>query len=190
MSEDPWAIWHKGGEWSMFVEGTVFPKLFLLAMGFVTVAFSELDIQIDHTIANLLGVNRDTGDAIAAAAFGYKPRIDLLRRLIPLRIIGDDAEMTETRNKLDKIAMAALVAMDQRNRLIHDYMASYDHGEAKISYRRKESNPSERKASVIATKASLKALGVRMTDLSYRLQRFRKGDPRWKQGEQFPSRDR
>ena len=84
MSDDPWAIWHKGGRMSDCVEGTIVPKTFLPAIGFVIVAFSRLNSQVDLTIAYILGADRETGRAFAAVMPNYRPRIELLDHLVGL----------------------------------------------------------------------------------------------------------
>ncbi|MER9856260.1 hypothetical protein [Mesorhizobium sp. M0113] len=58
MSDDAWAIWHDPSNmFSRYVEGTIVPKTFLPAIGYVIVAFSQLDVQLDLTIAHLLSAD-------------------------------------------------------------------------------------------------------------------------------------
>jgi hypothetical protein len=70
---------------------------------------------------------------------------------------------------------------DERHRLIHDYMnqlAMVGRG-VTLSVERKEAPFRAGKTNEF-TKQSLKERGNRITDLSYRLQRFTKNDPLWK----------
>jgi hypothetical protein len=184
-SGDPWAIWHKGGAWYEYVEGTVVPKSFLPAIGFVIVAFSRLDSQLDLTIAHLLDANRELGRAIASAIPNYRPRIEFLERIIDLKI--DDPD---DKKKLRRIMKAVEEVFDVRHRLIHDYMSSLSYVNQRLDLSRKDDVFRKVEKPTAITKASLKELGCRMTDLSYRLQRFTKGDVRWKSGTQFPWRDK
>jgi hypothetical protein len=185
VSDDPWAIWHRGGEFYSYVEGTVVPKAFLPALGLVVAAFSRLDAQLDLTIAHLLGADRKLGRAIASAAPNYRPRIELFGRIIDLKV-EDDAD----RKLLHRIADAIGSVAEKRHRILHDYASSLSEINQILSLQRKESVFKDGHKTTDITKASLKELGAKMTDLSYRLQRFTKGDPRWKSGEQFPWRDR
>lgn len=184
MVRNPWFAWSKGGDMSRFVEGTVIPKALLPEIGYVVACFSRLDAQLDLTIAHLLGADRSVGRAIAAAVPNYRPRIELCERLVGLKVTDKD-----DKQKLLRVVSAVGTVADERNRLIHDDMSSYDVGNEKLSLFRKEAIFRGTKPTII-TKASLKELGMRSTDLSYRLQRFTKDDPRWKNGAQFPWRDR
>jgi hypothetical protein len=183
-SKSPWSIWKKGGRYHRFVEGTVVPKTFLPGIGYVVVAFSRLDVQLDLTIAHLVGADRELGRAIAAAIPNYRPRIELFSRIIDLKV-PDETD----RKFLHKIASATSAVADERHRLIHDYMDSLSVQEQKLNLSRKESIFREKPKPTEVTVSTLKSLGDRMTDLSYRLQRFTKADPRWKSGAQFPWRD-
>jgi hypothetical protein len=185
MSDDPWAIWHRGGEFYSYVEGTVVPKAFLPALGYVVAAFSRLDAQLDLTIAHLLGADRTLGRAIASAAPNYRPRIELFSRIIDLKVVDDG-----DRKLLHRIAKAIESVADNRHRILHDYASSLSEINQILSLERKESIFRNGRRTTDVTKASHKELGTKMTDLTYRLQRFTKGDPRWKSGEQFPWRGR
>jgi hypothetical protein len=191
MAKDPWAIWHRGGRHSSFVEGTIVPKAFLPAIGHVVVAFSRLDSQLDLTIAFLLvDAQRELGTAIASAIPNYRPRIELFERIIDIKVDDDD-----DKKKLHNLASAIFAVADERHRLIHDYMSSLSFGalnpvaEHRLKLNRKEAIFRKQKPTEI-TKRSLEELAVRMTDLSFRLQRFTKNDPLWKKGTKFPWRDR
>ena len=188
--DDPWDVYAKGGAFSKYVAGSVVPKSWLPAIGYVIVAFSTLDAGVDLTIAHLLlgADDRDIRRALAAAIPNYRPRIELLVRLIELKVTGKG-----DKEKLQKIAKAIEVVANERHRLIHDYMASitYDYRfPPTLKLERKEAVFLQKQKQVKFTKSALKELGTRMLDLTYRLQRFRKDDPRWKRGEQFPWRDR
>jgi hypothetical protein len=190
MAKDPWAMWHRGGRHSSLVEGTIVPKAFLSAIGHVVVAFSRLDSQLDLTIAFLLvDARRELGTAIASAIPNYRPRIELFERIIDFKI-----EDADDNKKLHKLAKEISVVADERHRLIHDYMSSLSFGsvspvEHRLNLSRKESIFRKQKPTEV-TKRSLEDLAIRMTDLSFRLQRFTKNDLLWKKGAQFPWRDR
>ena len=191
MSENPWAIWAKGGQFSEYVEGSIVPKAWLPAIGYVIVSFSTLDSTLDLAIADLLGSEpkKEIGLALAAAIPNYRPRIELFQRLIPLRITDEDDQ-----KKLLRVATEIEKVADERHRLIHDYMAGISFGtafpEPILSLHRKEMLFAQKPKPTAISKSSLKELGMRATDLSYRLQRFGKKDPDWKSGAQFPWRDR
>jgi hypothetical protein len=188
MLDDAWAIWHdKDGHWSRYVEGTVVPKAFLPAIGYVIVAFSKLDSQLDLTIAHLLGADPETGRAITASSFNYQPRISLLEQLINLKI-----EDKDDRKKLLKIVGKIGSVAQKRHRLIHDYMhtISYALHYGPVNPVLKVSRKENKQKLTEFTKPSLKELGSQMLDLAYRLQRFTKNDSRWKTGGSFPWRDK
>ncbi|TIT36009.1 MAG: hypothetical protein E5W65_10865 [Mesorhizobium sp.] len=184
--DDAWAIWHDPTNiFSSYVEGTIVPKAFLPAIGFVIVAFSQLDRQLDLSIAHLLGADRDTGRAITASAIHYQPRIDLLKRLIELRV-ADDAD----KRKLGKIAEKISSVAQKRHRLIHDYVGKLTQSITippsgpTLNFSRKDTAKDTE-----FTEQSLQELGSQMLDLAYRLQRFTKADPRWSEGKSFPWRE-
>ncbi|MBA1140241.1 hypothetical protein [Mesorhizobium neociceri] len=185
--DDAWAIWHDPTNmFSQYVEGTIVPKTFLPAVGYVIVAFSQLDRQLDLSIAHLLGADRETGRAITASAIHYQPRIDLLKKLIELRV-ADDVD----KRKLERIAEKISSVAQKRHRLIHDYVGKLTHAitippsSPTLDFNRKDTAKSTE-----FTEESLQELGLQMLDLAYRLQRFTKADPSWSLGNSFPWRDR
>jgi hypothetical protein len=173
MAKDPWAVWHRGGRFSLFVEGTVVPKAFLPAIGRVVVSFSMLDSQLDLTIAYLLvnAERRRIGAAIASAIPNYRPRIELFERIVDINVDNDDDKA-----KLHKLAKAIYVVADERHRLVHDSMSSLSFGsspaddpmEHRLNLSRKESIFRKHNSTGV-TKRSLAELADRMTDLSFRL---------------------
>lgn len=169
----------------MFVEETVVPITLLPSIGYVVTAFSALDIRIDLTIAHVLKTDRDTAFAFASAMPNYRPRVELLQRLVRLHIKDETKK-----NKMDTLLKAVMEVADQRHRLIHDYQVSWSHGEERLQLRRKEATFTKERKTTEITKASLKDLGNRIIDLTVRLRLFCKDDPEWTSGAQFPSRDK
>jgi hypothetical protein len=167
-----------------FVEGTVVPKAMLPVIGYVAVAFSNLDSNLDFTIAYLLDANLATGKAIASAITNYSPRIELFERIVEMRITDNS-----DKKKLLVLSKAIQSVADKRHRLFHDEPSVYSDGQAQLQLYRKEKLFTGAKPTPF-TKASLKQLGDQMIDLSYRLIRYRHANSDWKEGNNFPWRER
>ena len=187
MSNDAWAIWRDPSNmFSQYVEGTIVPKSFLPAIGYVIVAFSKLDAELDLMNAHLLGADRETDRARAASNIQYQPRIKLLEKLVKSQVPND----ADKSNLLCVISEANAVAQ-RRHRLVHDYTNQLVHNitipptSPTLTFRRK-GQPQNTEF----TEESLNELGNQILDLAYRLQRYRNIDPRWSEGAFFPWRDR
>jgi len=170
------------------VDGTIVPNSFLPAIGYVVVAFSRLDTEIDLLIAYLLGYwneaensrHRTVRCALAEAVFNYQPKITLIRNLIDEMTV-QKRDHKKLGNLLDLVQALA----NERHRLIHDEFTSYSFvGEHAKMYRKGPAH----QHSLTVSKAQLEAFGQQISKVTYRLQRFRKEDPAWKTIELFPWR--
>jgi hypothetical protein len=116
-----------------YVWGTLIPQHFLAPLGYVNVRQTQLDNQVNHVIAELLGVDHSSAIAVLAPVMNLTTRLDMMKNLIPLKIPG-----LRDRCKMETLRREATDLSKERNRLTHDLPYSYSPTEDSISFVRTE----------------------------------------------------